>query len=54
MVHEAYSGMRYFKPLSERAHEWLDGNFADESAFLNGELVMELRNAADHQPTMIH
>ena len=54
IVHEAYSGMRYFKPLSERAREWMDENLADESVFLNGELVVELRYADEHQPTMIH
>ena len=54
VVHEAYGGMRYFKPLSERSHEWLDDNLADDSAFLNGELVVELQYADDRQPTMIH
>ena len=54
VVHEAHGGMRCFKPLSERAHEWMDENLAGESAFLNGELVAELRYADDHQPSMIH
>ena len=47
VVHDAYGGMRYFKPLSERAHEWMDENLADESTFLHGELVVELRYADD-------
>ena len=51
---QRHVGMRCFEPLSERAHEWMGGNFADESAFLNGELVGELRYADEHQPTMIH
>ena len=28
VVHDAYGGIRYFKPLSERAHEWMDENLA--------------------------
>ena len=47
VVQDAYGGMRYFKPLSERAHEWMDENLADESTFLHGELVVELRYADD-------
>ena len=47
VVNEAYSGMRYFKPLSESALEWMDENLSGENAFLNGELVVESRYADD-------
>ena len=47
VVNEDYSGMRYFKPLSNSAREWMKDNLSDETTFLNGELVVESRYAAD-------
>ena len=43
VVNEAYSGMRYFKPLSDSALDWMEENLFGESTFLNGELVVESR-----------
>ena len=40
VVNEAYSGMRYFKPLSDSAMEWMEENLSGENSFLNGELVV--------------
>ena len=47
VVNEDYSGMRYFKPLSDSAREWMEENLSDETSFLNGELVVESRYADD-------
>ena len=47
VVNEDYSGMRYFKPLSDCAREWMEENLSDENSFLNGELVVESRYADD-------
>lgn len=47
VVNEAYSGMRYFKPLSDSALEWMDENLSGENSFLNGELAVESRYADD-------
>ena len=47
VVNEAFSGMRYFKPLSDSALEWMEENLFGESTFLNGELVVESRYADD-------
>ena len=33
VVNEAYSGMRYFKPLSDSALEWMEENLFGESIF---------------------
>ena len=47
VVNETHGGLRYFKPLSDSAREWMQDNLSDESAFLNGELVVESRYADD-------
>lgn len=47
VVNEAYSGMRYFKPLSDSALVWMEENLSDETSFLNGQLVVESRYADD-------
>ena len=47
VVSETYSGMRYFKPLSDSAMEWMEENLSGENSLLNGELVVESRYADD-------
>ena len=40
-------GMRFFKPMSDAAHEWFADNLDGENSFHNGELIVEGRYADD-------
>ena len=54
VVNETYGGMRYFKPLSDHAREWMEDNLSEESSFLNGELVVESRYDDDLMEILAH